>query len=61
MPPMLRQVPYWYSRYHDTVMSVFEDVFRSSTVESVYVLPSPPVALAYERDCVHLTEESGPM
>jgi hypothetical protein len=57
---MMRQIPFWYKCYYDTILSIFEDVFRLSNIKSVYVLPSPPF-LAYDRDGVHLTEESGPM
>jgi hypothetical protein len=57
---MLRQIPYWYARHYDTVMMMFEEVMRSTSVASVYVLPSPPM-LPFSPDCVHLTEASGPM
>jgi hypothetical protein len=59
MPPMLRKVPYWYSRYYDAVMYAFEDAIRSSNLESVYVVPALP-GLTYSRDCVHLSDKSGP-
>ena len=57
---MLRKIPYWYCRYYDTIMMAFEEVFRSTSVTSVYVLPSPPM-LEYDPDCIHLTMESGPV
>jgi hypothetical protein len=60
MPPMLRKVPYWYSRHYDAIMMVFEEVMRSTSIASVYVLPSPPL-LAFDIDCVHLTKDSGPV
>jgi len=60
MLPMLRQVPYWYSRYYDTIMAVFEEVMRTTLVPFIYVLPSPP-ALSYNLDCVRLSEQFGPV
>jgi hypothetical protein len=59
MPPMIRKVPYWYQRYHDTVISAFEDAVRSSTIQSVYVIPAMQ-GLTYSRDCIHLSDKSGP-
>jgi hypothetical protein len=41
-------------------MMAFEEVFRSTSVTSVYVLPSPP-QLEYDVDCIHLTMDSGPV
>jgi len=57
---MLRKVPYWYVRHYDAIMLAFEEVFRSTTVTSVYVLPLPPL-LEFDTDCIHLTMESGPV
>jgi hypothetical protein len=59
MPPMLRRVPYWYARFYDAVMTSFEDAVKTSTLQSVYVMPSLP-GLSFSRDCVHLSDKSGP-
>jgi hypothetical protein len=59
MPPMQRRVPYWYARYFDTIMTSFEDAIRTSALHSVYVIPSLP-GLTYSRDCIHLSDKSGP-
>jgi hypothetical protein len=59
VPPMPRRVPYWYTRHFDTVMTSFEDAVRSSTMQSVYIIPALP-GLMYSRDGVHLSDSSGP-
>jgi hypothetical protein len=39
-------------------MLVFESVYRQPHVPNVFTLPAFP-DLAYDKDCVHLTETSG--
>ncbi len=58
MPPMARSTPFWYKRYFPSVMFCFNDAFKSCE-EGITVMPSfkNPV---FEKDFIHLTEESGP-
>jgi hypothetical protein len=58
MPPMARRTPYWYRRYFPSVMTSFKDAFRVCE-EGIVVLPDfrEPV---FERDWIHLDEDSGP-
>jgi hypothetical protein len=56
---MVRKVPYWYQRFYDAVMYSFEDAVRSSTMQSIYVIPAMS-GLTYSKDCVHLSDKSGP-
>jgi hypothetical protein len=58
MPPMARQTPYWYRRYHPSVMTSFREAFRTCE-EGIVVMQifDNPV---FEKDHIHLSEESGP-
>jgi len=56
---MLRRQPYWYSRWHGSIMLLFDAAYRQPDLPSVYVLPSYPNPIL-ELDGVHLTADSGP-
>jgi len=56
---MLRRQPYWYSRWHSSIMIVFDSTYRQPDLSGVYVLPTYPNPV-FELDGVHLTIDSGP-
>ena len=58
MPPMSRNTPYWYRRYFPNIMSAFRTSFKTCE-EGLVVLPifKDPV---FEKDYIHLNEDSGP-
>jgi len=58
MPPMSRKTPFWYRRYFPNIMTSFREAFRSCE-EGLLVLPVflDPV---FEKDYIHLNEDSGP-
>ncbi len=56
VPPMLRQIPFWYARWYNSIMMVFNSSFHQPQISGVVTLPSflDPVYVPY---CVHFTEE----
>jgi hypothetical protein len=58
MPPMARKTPYWYRRYYPHIMTSFREAFRSCE-EGLLVLPCFPDPI-FEKDYIHLNEDSGP-
>ena len=59
VPPMMRQIPFWYCRWYNSIMLAFNDHFHSPDLSGVMVLPSFPDPI-YDADCVHFTGECGP-
>jgi hypothetical protein len=58
LPPMQRRVPFWFVRWFNSIMLVFDNVFHQANIPNVYIIPSFPNP-EFQADCVHLTEESG--
>jgi hypothetical protein len=58
VPPMIRQIPFWYARWYNSLLLVFNDTFHQPHIAGVVVLPSFPDPV-YDTDCVHFTEECG--
>jgi hypothetical protein len=58
-PPMLRRQPYWYARWHSSIMIMFDSAYRQPDIAGVYVLPSYP-SPEFDLDGIHLTMDSGP-
>jgi hypothetical protein len=56
---MTRRQPYWYSRWHGSIMLLFDTAYRQPDISSVYVLPSFPNPV-FELDGVHMTADIGP-
>jgi hypothetical protein len=40
LPPMLREVPYWYCRHYASILSVFKEVLRHPPTHNIFALPS---------------------
>jgi hypothetical protein len=59
VPPMIRQIPFWYFRWYNSIMLAFNDHFHLPDLSGVVVLPSFPDPL-YDTDCVHFTADCGP-
>jgi hypothetical protein len=55
---MQRRVPFWFVRWFNSIMLVFDNVFHQANISNVYIIPSFPNP-EFQADCVHLTEESG--
>jgi hypothetical protein len=55
---MLRRQPYWYARWHSSIMIMFDSAYRQPDIAGVYVLPSYPCP-DFDLDGVHLTMDSG--
>jgi hypothetical protein len=58
VPPMARGTPYWYRRYHPSVMAAFREAFRNCE-EGIFVMQAFSNPL-FEKDQIHLNEDSGP-
>jgi hypothetical protein len=58
VPPMLRQIPFWYARWYNSILLVFNESFHQPQISGVMILPSFPDPV-YLPDCVHFTEECG--
>ncbi len=55
---MQRRVPFWFVRWYNSIMVVFNSVYHQANISNVFVIPSFPNP-EFEADCVHLTEECG--
>jgi hypothetical protein len=55
---MARKTPYWYRRYHPSVMTSFKEAFRTCEegIIVMQIFDNP----AFEKDQIHLSEDSGP-
>jgi len=56
---MLRRQPYWYSRWHGSIMLNFDAAYRQPDIANVFILPSYPNPV-FDLDGVHLTADNGP-
>jgi hypothetical protein len=59
VPPMMRQIPFWYCRWYNSILLAFNDHFHLPDLSGVVVLPSFPDPV-YDTDCVHFTADCGP-
>jgi hypothetical protein len=55
---MQRRVPFWFVRWFNSIMLVFNNVYHQANISNVYIIPSF-LNPDFEADCVHLTEECG--
>jgi len=55
---MQHRVPFWFVRWYNSIMVVFNNVYHQANISNVFIIPSFPNP-EFEADCVHLTEECG--
>jgi len=57
MPTIMLEVPYSYAQHYDSIMGIFEDIYRQPIL-GMFALSAFP-NWCFDKDCVRLIESSG--